>query len=111
MFRFPSHDPGGYYGEGGGKTLIVDKDNKPMHNLTITDKCKVENLTRKELFLKYNITETDAKPKHRYLYFLGTKKDVKFMKKDLLIKSSNYPKGDNIRYDNSYSPTIQTKLF
>ena len=76
----------------GGKTLIVDKDGKHLHNITITDRCKVENLTRKEYFLKYNITETEAKPKHRYLYFIGSKNDIKFMKKDLLIKSEKYPK-------------------
>lgn len=47
--------------------------------------------------------------KHRYIYFLGK------MKKQF-IKSLNYsvlpyPKGENKRYDASYSPTLQTQLF
>ena len=33
------------------------------------------------------------------------------MKKDLKIKTLSYPKGDNNRYDASYKPQTQAKLF
>ena len=33
------------------------------------------------------------------------------MKKDLKIKTLNYPKGVNKRYDASYKPQTQAKLF
>ena len=49
--------------------------------------------------------------KHRYFYFLGNKKQVKDMLKMLPYKINAYPKGQNIRYDSSYTPTIQTTLF
>lgn len=47
--------------------------------------------------------------KHRYVYFLG-KMRLKF-KKDLKYKILSYPKGEIKRYDTSYTPSIQTKLF
>ena len=49
--------------------------------------------------------------KHRYFYFIGNKKDCKIMKQMLPYKIEAYPKGENVRYDASYKPTIQTSLF
>lgn len=49
--------------------------------------------------------------KHRYFYFVGDKRDVKKMKKELPYEFQPYPKGDNKRYDASYETTTQTKLF
>ena len=51
--------------------------------------------------------------KHRYIYFTGNKNIKKTFKKNLKGKYSikPYPKGQNKRYDTSYKPTIQTKLF
>lgn len=49
--------------------------------------------------------------KHRYFYFIGTKKDKKRMRELLPYAICEYPKGDNQRYDASYKPTIQTSLF
>ncbi len=51
------------------------------------------------------------KPTHRYLYFNGTKNDKKVMKKKLKMKVHKYPKGQNKRYDTTYKPITQTKLF
>ena len=39
-------------------------------------------------------------PKHRYVYFTGTKKQVKKLKKDLNYKLFLYPKGQSQQYDN-----------
>ena len=51
------------------------------------------------------------KPTHRYLYFNGTKKEIKMMKQQLKMKIFQYPKGENKRYDTSYNPQTQCKLF
>jgi hypothetical protein len=47
--------------------------------------------------------------KHRYIYFLGKMK--KEFKEKLNYLTEPYPKGDNKRYDASFSPTLQTQLF
>ena len=49
-------------------------------------------------------------PTHRYLYFNGNKNEKRKMIKELKMKVAKYPKGKNKRYDNSYNPSIQTKL-
>jgi len=49
--------------------------------------------------------------KHRYFYFLGSKKDRKRMMKLLPYQVQPYPKGDNQRYDASYRPNTQQTLF
>lgn len=49
--------------------------------------------------------------KHRYFYFLGTKKQKKLMKKNLAYDVLPYPKGKNERYDSSYAPSVQQLLF
>ena len=50
------------------------------------------------------------KPTHRYLYFNGSKKQVKKMKLDLKMKIFPYPKGKNKRYDASYKPNVQLSI-
>lgn len=47
--------------------------------------------------------------KHRYVIFIGKNKN-KF-KNQLKYKQMSYPKGENKRYDASYTPTIQKSLF
>lgn len=49
--------------------------------------------------------------KHRYFYFIGNKRECKDMLKMLPYEKQPYPKGDNIRYDASYTPTVQGTLF
>jgi hypothetical protein len=49
--------------------------------------------------------------KHRYFYFLGTRKQKKKMKNLLTYATKPYPKGDNKRYDSSYNPSTQGLLF
>jgi hypothetical protein len=50
-------------------------------------------------------------PKHRYIYFIGTKKEKKEMRKALRYEIQPYPKGENKNYDASYQPEIQGKMF
>lgn len=44
-------------------------------------------------------------PTQRYIYFNGSKKEKKEMKKHFKLKSYPYPKGDNTNYDASYTCT------
>lgn len=49
--------------------------------------------------------------KHRYFYLIGDKRDKKKMLKELPYGIEPYPKGNNKRYDTSYQPITQVKLF
>lgn len=65
----------------------------------------------KERFGEDNVYMIDRQRKHRYFYFLGDKRTVKDMKSKLIYDILPYPKGDNTRYDSSYRPQSQLKLF
>ena len=49
--------------------------------------------------------------KHRYIFFIGSKKQKKQWLKELNYKIQAYPKGQNTNYDTSYKTTTQTELF
>jgi len=49
--------------------------------------------------------------KHRYVYFLGSKKEKRYFKKCLKYKVQSYPKGQNKRYDSSYKTLTQKEIF
>jgi len=48
--------------------------------------------------------------KNRYVYFIGSKKEIDIYKKAFKLESLPYPKGDNKKYDASYQPTPQGVL-
>jgi hypothetical protein len=52
----------------------------------------------------------DRARKHRYVYFLGNKRQVHEMKINLKYPIMPYPKGDNKRYDASFIPDVQLKF-
>lgn len=58
-----------------------------------------------------NVVLGDYTQKHRYFQFLGNKREIKRMKSDLVYSIQPYPKGDNKKYDASYTPPIQRILF
>jgi len=67
--------------------------------------------TRRHIEKKGKILKTEKQlPKHRYVYFLGNKKEVRLMRQLLKYTICPYPKGENKRYDASYQPTTQIKL-
>lgn len=70
-------------------------------------------MTNDELKNKYGdlLYFVERNRKHRYVYFTGNKKQIKEMRLALNYPILPYPKGDNKRYDASFSPTIQTQLF
>lgn len=47
--------------------------------------------------------------KHRYVFFIGSKRKV--FRKNLNYKIEDYPKGENQKYDSSYTPEVQLTLF
>tara|TARA_R110000796_G_C14388344_1_gene416122 strand:- start:78 stop:713 length:636 start_codon:yes stop_codon:yes gene_type:complete len=49
--------------------------------------------------------------KHRYIYFIASKKQRKKWLTELNYKTHKYPKGQNIKYDASFKTTNQTELF
>ena len=69
-----------------------------------------KGISRQEVLKKYNIKVTKQLGKHRYIYFLGSKKDKKQRLKDLLLNKLPYPKGQNKDYKVNFSPSTQGLL-
>jgi hypothetical protein len=89
------------------------KGQEDKHSRTLMDEFaftpnRIELLKEKYGDLLYQV---ERKPKHRYVYFLGSRSEIKNMRKSLKYEIKPYPKGDNKRYDASFEPTIQIKLF
>lgn len=84
-----------------------------LHNGTIMDMSRGQENRVEWLRNKFgdDLYMRERPQKHRYFYFLGNKQQVKKMNELLLYKVEPYPKGDNVRYDASHKPTLQTKLF
>jgi hypothetical protein len=55
--------------------------------------------------------QVEMSRKHRYIYFIGNKREKKDMKNNLKYEVEPYPKGNNKRYDASYKPSTQQQLF
>ena len=66
---------------------------------------KLKQMFGDKLYLK------ERPRKHRYFYFIGDKKTKKNMKNLLIYDILPYPKGDNKRYDSSFTPNVQGILF
>lgn len=82
-------------------------DGKEIHQRTLSSM----GLTSAELKLQAGMYKGEYTSKHRYFKFLGTKRDKKIMQKELVYPVSDYPKGNNKKYDSSYKPTVQLPLF
>ena len=84
-----------------------------LHNGTIMDMSRGQENRVEWLRNKFgdNLIMIERPRKHRYFYFVGSKTDKKTMLKMLPYQIESYPKGNNIRYDASYKPIIQSKLF
>lgn len=65
----------------------------------------------KEKYGEDNVYMVERPRKHRYFYLIGSKTQIKSMRKALIYPIVPYPKGDNQRYDASYKPNIQLSLF
>lgn len=81
-----------------------------LHGQTIADMSKGHE-NRAE-FMRQKFGDDfylDERPrKHRYVYFIGSKKDKALMGGALLYPKEPYPKGETKRYDTSAKMTDQT---
>jgi len=91
-----------YTGLSAKRTERYDPENPNKHSKTVIGKKNI----------KYTDLAVRQRPqKHRYIYFLGDKKEKKIFKQALNYEILPYPKGDNDRYDSSYEPSTQRNLF
>jgi len=103
-----------YTGLGGGVDYYRDQFGKDIHSRIMSDLRKIyPDRTRPEIAKMKKWSDVKGTYKHRYFTFLGSKKEKKQMRKALLEKYNiePYPKGKNKRYDASFTPDTQTRLF
>tara|TARA_X000001382_G_C3111343_1_gene160016 strand:+ start:52 stop:756 length:705 start_codon:yes stop_codon:yes gene_type:complete len=88
-----------------------------LHSASITDslgrtdkKEGIKQITRLKEKYGDDFYMEDRPRKHRYFYLLGDKKTVRLMKERLAYPVEPYPKGNNKRYDSSYTPATQVLL-
>jgi hypothetical protein len=89
------------------------KGKEHLHNGTIMDMSRGQENRVQWLRNKFgdDLITIERPRKHRYFIFLGNKKDKAKMLKMLPYKIEPYPKGENIRYDATYKPSVQISLF
>tara|TARA_Y100001963_G_C6597796_1_gene361028 strand:- start:43 stop:741 length:699 start_codon:yes stop_codon:yes gene_type:complete len=89
------------------------KGKEHIHSRTLMDEFAFQDNRVEKLKEKYgdDLYQVERPPKNRYIYFIGTKKQKKYMMNNLKYEIKPYPKGENKRYDASYKPVIQTRLF
>lgn len=91
-----------YTGLSAKRTERYDINNPNKHSKSVTEQKGV----------KYEDLAVRERPqKHRYIYFTGSKTQIKHLRSSLKYDEKAYPKGDNKNYDASYKPIIQTRLF
>lgn len=94
-----------YTGMSSPHTDYLPEGKEGMHVRTLYNNFSVKTTKQK-------LVKVERSQKYRYFQFLGDKRQVRRMKKDLkfpVIKE--YPKGDNKRYDASYAPQPCGLLF
>ena len=74
---------------------------------------KYPNMTRNEIAKSLGWEKKKGTFKHRYYYFIGSKKQKNIWTEALRkkYKIKEYPKGDNKNYDASFKPQTQGLLF
>jgi hypothetical protein len=84
-----------------------------LHSRTLMDEFSFQPDRVKKLKEKHgdNLYQVKREPKYRYVYVLADKKEKNKIMSKKLFEVNPYPKGENIRYDASYKPSIQTQLF
>ena len=91
-----------YTGLSAKRTERYDIKNPNKHSKSVTEN---KNLNYKDLAVR------ERPQKHRYIYFTGSKKQNKKWLNELNYQIHKYPKGINKRYDSSYKPKVQIRLF
>lgn len=87
---------------------FVDKNGKDIHERTIYSRygtTKLEEIDNKDIIL------TEQEGKHRYIYFNGSSREKKRMKKLLKYTTLPYPKDINKKYDASHVVNNKNSIF
>ena len=89
------------------------KGKEHIHSRTLMDEFAFTEDRIEKLKEKYGdqLYQVRREPKYRYVYVLANNTLKKEIMNHKLFESKPYPKGENTRYDASYSPSIQTELF
>lgn len=90
-----------YTGLSAKRTDWSIKGKEGKHGVTIADESRGQEHRAEWMRAKYG-SDFSLKPrgrKHRYIYFVGSKREVKEMKKELRYPVLPYPKGDTHRYE------------
>lgn len=95
--------------EGMHSQTICDLVGRADKNSNVAGKSRYKLLVDK--FGEENVYKVPRSMKHRYFMFLGSKSEKRVMRNALSYEEKPYPKGDNVRYDSSYKPTVQLTLF
>jgi hypothetical protein len=91
-----------YTGLSAKRTERYDINNPNKHSKSVTEN---KNNNYQDLAVR------ERPQKHRYIYFIGNKNQIKTLKSQLKYNQEPYPKGDNKRYDASFITTTQQQLF
>lgn len=121
-FADPSHGHTGYIyqacnfiytGLSAKRTDWKVKGMENLHSVTIADMTRGSNNRAEIMRQKYgdDFYLEDRAQKHRYVFIIGDKTQKAEILKDLLYHPQPYPKGDNTKYDASYTPTQQGIMF
>lgn len=92
------------------KIFINKHTGEPIHRRTLSGYEGAKGV-HMDALPDYVEVREESEGKFRYFQFLGNKHDVKEMRRRCVWPSLPYPKGDNERYDASYNPDVQMKLF
>jgi len=73
-----------------------EKDGHVFHSRSLVGQL---GTAKRKVMEELGYTLIETKPKHRYIYFIGNKSEVKAMKAKLTWPILPYPKGDGERYE------------
>ncbi len=101
-----------YTGLSAKRTDWKIKGMENLHGQTIADMSRGRKNRAEYMREKYgsDFYLKERPRKHRYVYFTGSKKEVKEMRKALKYPVCDYPLGQTKRYDASYNPITQGLL-
>ena len=101
-----------YTGLSAKRTNWTIRGQEHLHGASVADKSRGQKNRAQYMRDTYgaDFYLSERPRKHRYVFFCGSKKDVKLMKGCLLYPIQNYPKGESLRYEISSTVETQRRL-
>jgi hypothetical protein len=102
-----------YTGLSAKRTDWKIKGMEHLHGATIADISRGQENRADYMRERFgdDFTLQDRPRKHRYIYFVGSKSQIKKMKGALSYQIENYPKGESRRYDAGGEVQTQSTMF